>query len=361
MKSGTISHSQETSLILNYEVGENDSIAFYYKVSSENNYDKFYFYIDNQEMGNWSGTVAWTRAQYVVTAGAHTFRWKYKKDNSVSNGSDCCWIDYVILPADRSLSVSAGIDINICVDESAQLNGYAVNQTSLEWTTSGDGTFSNATIANPIYTPGSQDIANGGATLTLTGYKNTETMSDEIQISFIDEPIATGETEFNLTDIEPFEVSIEIENLGYFAGWTTTGEGRFVDTYALTTTYIPTQSDFDAVDIILTASYTGCGYKTYEHDVNVHFSHEGVNTLEAPVLSIHPNPTNNVLNVNISNITSDVQMNVYNAVGQLVYTMKENVERGLSTTIDLSTLTTGTYILQIRSEEGVWTKKIMKK
>ena len=361
VKSGAISHSEETSLILTYEVGANDSIAFYYKVSSENNYDKMYFYIDNQEKANWSGTVAWSRAQFAVTQGTHTFKWKYKKDNSVSSGSDCAWIDFIILPADRNLFVSAGIDINICDDETAQIKGFAANYTTLAWTTSGDGTFSNTSIYNPTYTPGSQDIANGGATLTLTATKDTETLSDDVQVSLIGEPIATGETEYFLIDIEPFEVSLEVENIGYFTGWTTTGEGHIVNPYAMATTYVPTEADFDAVDIVLTASYTGCGYKTYERNVNVHFSHEGVNTLDAAVLSIHPNPTNNVINVNISNITSDVQMSIYNTVGQMVYTSKESVEHGLNTTIDLSAFSTGTYILQIRSNEGVWTKKIMKR
>lgn len=51
VKSGQIGDNQETVLSLNYEVGEPDSIAFYYKVSSEATYDKLIFYIDNVEKG----------------------------------------------------------------------------------------------------------------------------------------------------------------------------------------------------------------------------------------------------------------------------------------------------------------------
>lgn len=363
VKSGAINHSQETSLTLTYLVGENDSIAFYYKVSSESNYDKLYFYIDNVEKNNWSGSVSWSRAQYAVTSGTHTFTWKYKKDTSVSSGSDCAWIDFVILPADRSLSVSAGSDMNLCTDEAAHLLGFAANQTSLMWSSAGDGMFNDATILEPVYTPGAQDIANGSVTLTLTAHKDSETLSDDMTITFVEEPVATYQEEYVTDSTDPVAVSIEIENLGSFNGWTTTGTGYFDNPYALQTNYNPTEADFNNVDIKLMVSYTGCGYKDYEGEMNLHFSHTGVVTAEAatPQLNIHPNPTNNVINVSINNITADVQITIYNGIGQVVYSQNEYVEKGLNSTIDLSELSTGAYILQIRSDADIWTKKIIKR
>ena len=361
VKSGAISHNADTDLILTYEVGQNDSIAFYYKVSSESGYDKLFFYIDNVEKANWSGTVAWTRAQYAVTSGTHTFTWKYHKDSSVSSGSDCAWIDFVILPTDRNLSVSAGLDINLCVDENAQLNGFVANQTSLEWTTAGDGTFNDATLVNAIYTPGSQDIANGNVTLTLTAHKDNEMLQDDMQITFVEEPEVSGETQYIRYDIEPFGITLDITNLGSFTQWLTNGTGRFENSHALTTTYRPSEADFNNVDIVLTATFTGCGYKTYEQEVNVHFSHQDVVTPEAATLSIHPNPTNDVINIAIENVSSNVQIALYNAVGQMIYSTSENVEHALNTTINLSDLSAGSYILQIRSDENVWTKKIIKR
>ena len=35
---------------------------------------------------------------YDVSAGEHTFKWIYVKDQSVGSGSDCGWIDYIIFP-----------------------------------------------------------------------------------------------------------------------------------------------------------------------------------------------------------------------------------------------------------------------
>ena len=361
VKSGAIGNSSETALNLTYEVGANDSIAFYYKVSSESGYDKLYFYIDNSEKANWSGSVAWTRAQYAVTAGTHTFTWKYKKDSSVTSGSDCAWIDFVILPVDRNLNVNAGLDINMCVDETAHLNGFAANQTSLTWSTAGDGTFDDATSLTAIYTPGNQDIANGGTTLTLTAYKNSEVMTDNLELSFIEEPVATGTESMSLTMVEPIELSLEIENLGVFNGWTTTGTGTFANPAALQTTYTPSAGDYDLIDIVLTAEYTGCGYKTYQYEVNVHFSHLNVNDVNEATLSIHPNPTSSIINITVGNISSDVDIVIFNSVGQMVYHQSETSENGCNLTIDLGDLTSGSYILQVRSDENIWTKKIIKR
>ena len=361
LKSGQIGDNQDTPLSLTLELTEADSIAFYYKVSSESSYDKLYFYIDNTEKANWSGNVAWARAQYAVTAGTHTFTWKYKKDTSVASGSDCAWIDFVILPTDRNLSVGAGSDINLCSDESAHLLGFATNQTSVMWSSAGDGIFSDATILEPTYTPGMQDIANGSVTLTLTAYKNSEVLSDDMVISFVEEPVATCVEEFIAMAIEPVAIAIEIDNLGSFNGWTTAGTGYFDNPYALQTNYNPTEADYNAGDITLTANYSGCGYKTYQREANLHFSYAGVATAQAPKLNIHPNPTNNVINVSIDNISNDVQITIFNGIGQVVYSQKDNVEHGLHSTIDLSDFSTGAYILQIRSNENVWTRKIVKK
>ena len=262
VKSGAISHSQETSLTLPFEVGGADSIAFYYKVSSENNYDKLFFYIDNVEKANWSGTVAWSRAQYAVTAGTHTFTWKYKKDTSVSSGSDCAWIDFVILPRDMSLACSAGLDINACEDSDVQINGYAANYTSLEWTTAGDGSFSDATIMNPVYTPGTQDIANGSVVLTITAHKDSQTMSDDATLNFFENVTLSFDPEgLQYCAIqEPQTVSVELlsgEPTSFV--WTTQGSGEFGNPSDMTTTYTPSAEDIEAGQVILNATATSAG------------------------------------------------------------------------------------------------------
>ena len=112
-KSGTITHSQQSDLSVNVTVLSAGNISFYYKVSSESNYDKLHFYIDDAEQGVWSGTVAWTQASYAVTPGEHTFRWSYTKDVSVNSGSDCAWIDEVEFPPISVPSAGLTGDVNL--------------------------------------------------------------------------------------------------------------------------------------------------------------------------------------------------------------------------------------------------------
>ena len=273
LKSGHIGDSQETSLVLNYQAGDTDTISFYYKVSSENGYDKLYFYIDNQEKNNWSGTVNWSRAQYVVTEGSHTFRWKYKKDTSVSSGSDCAWIDYIILPRDRSLSGSAGIDMAICDNQSAQLNGFAANYESVAWTTAGDGTFDNTAIVNPTYTPGPQDKENGSVVLTINVTGGGNTVTDDMTLSiysavYIDNALV----DVNYCAIsEPQQVAVDVTGDYTSFTWTTEGDGTFENALLLETTYTPGPQDIanGHATLYANAETPSCGTITYEYDITL--------------------------------------------------------------------------------------------
>jgi len=111
-RSGSIGDSQYSSLLLTTDVLSDAPITFYSKVSSEANYDFLVFIIDGAEIGRWSGEVPWTKRTYPVTEGMHTFQWKYIKDVNTVGGSDCAWLDYIIMPpmGEWLLSVYAGTD-----------------------------------------------------------------------------------------------------------------------------------------------------------------------------------------------------------------------------------------------------------
>ncbi|MCF7858903.1 MAG: carboxypeptidase regulatory-like domain-containing protein [Candidatus Cloacimonetes bacterium] len=96
--SSTITHNQSSALILTTDVTISGEISFYHNVSSESGWDFLNFFIDDALLGSWSGISGWEESVYPVTAGTHTFKWSYEKDGSVSNGSDCGWIDYIIFP-----------------------------------------------------------------------------------------------------------------------------------------------------------------------------------------------------------------------------------------------------------------------
>ena len=98
-KSASIGSNQSTSLILTVDIPTAGEISFYKKVSSEATYDKLHFYIDGTQQNEWSGEVGWSQETYPITPGQHTLKWTYTKDQSVNYGSDCAWIDNVVLPA----------------------------------------------------------------------------------------------------------------------------------------------------------------------------------------------------------------------------------------------------------------------
>jgi len=62
---------------------------------------------------------------------------------------------------------NAGADAAVCQNKTYALNGSVTNYTLWYWITSGNGTFDNPLLLNPVYTPGSQDIAAGSVTLSL--------------------------------------------------------------------------------------------------------------------------------------------------------------------------------------------------
>ncbi len=116
--SGDIGNSQISSLFLELDVLYDDEISFYRKISSEVNYDFLLFYIDDVQLGSWSGTLGWAQVSFPVSAGSHEFSWIYDKDGSVSTGSDCAWLDYIVFPA---IGVPQPPDMSCNVDEIIQV------------------------------------------------------------------------------------------------------------------------------------------------------------------------------------------------------------------------------------------------
>ena len=88
--------SSVSSVTLTIDMERDQTISFDYKVSSEENYDKFIFRVDGGGALTVSGEHDWDTFTYTeVTPGTHTYSWEFSKDYSYSSGSDCVWIDNV--------------------------------------------------------------------------------------------------------------------------------------------------------------------------------------------------------------------------------------------------------------------------
>ncbi|MDY0286346.1 MAG: T9SS type A sorting domain-containing protein [Bacteroidales bacterium] len=262
-QSGSIDHQSSVTISLDYNVMRDDSLSFYYKVSSEASYDYLRFTIDGNIVGQWSGEVDWTRAAYPVTEGLHTFAWEYAKDYMATGGSDCGWIDYIVLPPELVTSAYAGDDIVTCDTAPVILDQAAATYvTSILWETDGSGTFDDPQSLNPQYHPSNDDLASGLVALTLNVTGPELTLSDMLQLTLNPSVVAVIAGEASVCSNELYEISgIEAESYTSIM-WSTRGDGSFDDPSALRPVYTPGTNDLFTGSVtlsVLLSGYEACG------------------------------------------------------------------------------------------------------
>jgi hypothetical protein len=258
-RSGLITDSQTSELVIQYEVSNDDTLSFYRKVSSESGYDFLRFYIDDVKKDEWSGQMDWAKIVYPVTAGTRTFKWEYSKDVSVAEGDDAAFVDYIVFPATISTSGYAGADDEICEGQPYQLNGAANNYTSLQWISSGDGSFSDATILNPVYTPGENDIIAGSVNLTLNVIGENSTIETSLLLTIDKLPVVVVGDDASICQGANFEISgTTAENYSVIE-WTTSGTGNFENASNLNPVYSPSEADIISGNVVLTFTANGIG------------------------------------------------------------------------------------------------------
>ncbi len=102
-KSGALTHGQLTWLEREHTGG--GTLQFWYKVSSEANFDELRFKVGNQTLLRASGEVDWTLFTHEFeTTDPVTLRWEYRKDGSDRGpvGQDRAWIDSFVIGADTT-------------------------------------------------------------------------------------------------------------------------------------------------------------------------------------------------------------------------------------------------------------------
>jgi hypothetical protein len=71
------------------------TFSFWWKASTEATDDPVYFSIDGVVQSTISGETAWAQQTYNLSAGTHTLRWNYVRDNSGNGISNMVWVDQV--------------------------------------------------------------------------------------------------------------------------------------------------------------------------------------------------------------------------------------------------------------------------
>jgi Metallo-peptidase family M12/FG-GAP-like repeat/Calx-beta domain len=154
LKSGTIIDSQEASIQFTANM-KSGILRFYRKVSSEETFDFFRVYVDGTEVNSAaaSGESNWTWVNIPITAGSHTIKFSYIKDNAVGTGGDAAWIDQLSLPLASSTDLSGDSKSDLLIQSTAGtttawlMNGTAISSTASllsndpSWTISHTGDF----------------------------------------------------------------------------------------------------------------------------------------------------------------------------------------------------------------------------
>jgi uncharacterized protein (TIGR02145 family) len=150
----------------------------------------------------------------------------------------------------------AGNDATICEGSSHQIEaatgGPGIYQ--VQWSTNGDGTFSNPATENPIYTPGLIDITNGFVELTITGFAAQPCPpfpgSDVMFLTIQSEPTVFAGPDQTVCFGVEVQLDGEAENYSLIM-WSTNGSGDFQNNGTEEPIYLPSISDYIAGCIIL--------------------------------------------------------------------------------------------------------------
>jgi hypothetical protein len=346
---------------------KDDEISFVRKVSSASD-DKLKFYINNQLQGEWSGTSGgWQHELFSVSPGMKTLRWVYEKNGSGSSGADCAWLDYIMLPSGMKLTVWAGSDQEICSSSDAQLEADVTDYTTVEWTTSGTGTFSSTSTTNPLYTPSGDDIASGSVTLTITGWDSDGySLSDGTSLTFIEAPGAPAKpagpdyVNVNITASSVYTTS-GIEGILDFNWYLEPASAGTVISHG-DQGIVVWNPDYLGNAMITVAGINGCGEGEISEAFDVTI--DNFTGIESPQgqdsrLMIAPNPGNGLFRVYPGGqLVDNATIRVFDLTGNIVYSRIAGI--GSEALIDLTNLSDGLYIIVVDNGSDRYTSKIIK-
>ena len=170
-------------------------------------------------------------------------------------------VDTIVLTIGAAPTADAGAaGADVCEGDDYTAAATATGGT-IAWTTSGDGTFADATIEDAVYTPGATDSTNGTVTLTMTvtgtnAGCGATVVSDTIILTIGAAPTAdAGAAGAAICDGDDFIAAATATN-GTIA-WTSSGDGTFADNTIEDVVYTPGATDSTNGTVTLTMTVTG--------------------------------------------------------------------------------------------------------
>ena len=111
LQSGGIEHGQRSCFSTTLAAASSVRyLGFYWRTSSEENYDFLRFYVNGGETGRISGESGWLRGGTVLESSrSYTLEWCYTKDGSETEGEDATWVDQLQMASLPSPRAALGI------------------------------------------------------------------------------------------------------------------------------------------------------------------------------------------------------------------------------------------------------------
>lgn len=224
---------------------------------------------------------------------------------TATGSSGCVSLDNLILTIINSgASVNAGPDQSMC-DNSAQLNATFSGSGGVVWSTSGTGSFSSTSIANPLYFPSQADRTAGSVILTASTTNNGScpVSSDQLTILINARAVLFASGNITACPNEPVFPTASV-NVGTVT-WTSSGTGTFSSSTSLTPIYTPSIADNTSGNYVLTVTSSSNGSCPSEsRNVSVTLSGKTAAVSAGPDLTICGNVIQ--LNGTVTNATGGV-------------------------------------------------------
>ncbi len=163
----------------------------------------------------------------------------------------------MVLSISRQALVNAGPDDTICETQLSYsiASATASHYTSLNWTTSGDGSFSDPLILNPSYQPGANDLIAGLVTLTLSGTSTSPCVNvvDSFVLNIVRNLLASAGPDDSICMNSPYTLSGASASFTSRLKWSHSGLGTLSNAGIIHPTYTPANGETGSILFTLRA------------------------------------------------------------------------------------------------------------
>jgi gliding motility-associated-like protein len=204
---------------------------------------------------------------YEFKNGISQIEWKVV--DKAGNQSSC-WQNIWVSPDIDALIPDAGENVAICNSDVYTTEASAPDYADVTWTTTGTGTFADASQAITIYTPSQNDINDGFVILTITSSIDCASSSDQMMLILSQPPQVAAGADQSICETDLVQLSGSIISSSASVVWSTSGTGTFSDSHIFNPVYTPSDEDIEAGQVDLTfRGVTGGTCASHEDVVTV--------------------------------------------------------------------------------------------